>query len=205
MKSVSIVMIILLYMFGLNNANAQEQNKMCCIHIIASNTDQQGHIMIYPLSFEPDDNWHPFMEKNKQTFCKQLPPGKYKIKISWLNHRKLDTTITFNPDQQTIEMTLKLVENHLSFEDDLENGQLKLFLNTGTTPIIFDDKTLRKVKKKLGVTIFGGGGCIVMSRTNYEGIYNQEVVTFLDKKYGEKWRGFLKKYIPEGYIPQTSM
>lgn len=134
-------------------------------------------------------------DKNGLFEVSHLKKGKYKIKVGRDGYAKVDTSITISGNdstKQTLNITIRErceVNQYLALKD-IQAGTIKLLIFGGIAPSVntkFDVKFEKKYNLK-----YHDFGCI---HVGYECVrdYNQTIFTYLDKKYGKKWRVGIRK------------
>ncbi|MDW7692957.1 hypothetical protein R9C00_10495 [Flammeovirgaceae bacterium SG7u.111] len=152
-------------------------------------------VFVHPTHSSSEDN-PPFFERvNSTTFKKQLKVDEdYKLTIVCINYEKVDTMITIESEDKNLLFQLSKKPNPFNFERDLVMGKLEVTVHVGgSQAIVMDKRICKKFLKKYKVSLaYGGGGCIY-DNTNYGSVYNNQVISYLDEKYRDKWRVFLTK------------
>jgi len=114
---------------------------------------------------------------------------KYNLKISSFGYFDLDTTITIKDKLNIDEFKFVLNANcNIGIDkakEDIKKGEPKLLIFGSIAPSA-NTKNDIKFEKKYKVNYFDYG-CTPPTLECMEA-YNKEIVKFLDKKYGKKWR-----------------
>lgn len=197
MATTKVFLLATLYFSFLFYPSLQAQDSLFLCLEFEQELFDQPIIFVKPLSFNPGDQWYPFPEKHllRNQFCKDLISGQYSIKVKSINYHPLDTSIWIFKDQH-LGIHLKPIKNTYNFQHDLEQGKLKLFISTGSVPRVSGEREIRKIKgfkRKYQVELIYQGGCIILARNNYQGLYNQQVRDYLNENYGRKWRKLAKQ------------
>ncbi|NMM50821.1 FEKKY domain-containing protein [Marinigracilibium pacificum] len=124
-----------------------------------------------------------------------LDSGTYKLRVNIINYEILVTNIKVGKHTDN-NHTIKLnrISNPYSFESDLEKGNLMLFLEVRGPTTFYGTEVSKKFKSKFDVAIVSSFTSCLKENTNYDLQYSREVASYLDEKYGNKWRKFLMKY-----------
>ncbi|MFT2008113.1 carboxypeptidase-like regulatory domain-containing protein [Pontibacter sp. 13R65] len=117
----------------------------------------------------------------------EVPEGKYHLITQYFGYGETDTAINVASAPLTgLKIT---IEANCSYdkskaEVDIKSGEPKLLLVGSIAPVVF--KNQHKFEQKYKVQYFDFG----CTPPAYECIeeYNKIVFSYLDKKYGEKWR-----------------
>lgn len=121
----------------------------------------------------------------------QTIPDTLLIEVAALGYR----TQKFSYPTKVVDLNELLIFLSLSPEitdetarDDIAKGKIQLLLSSGIAPVIF--KSDKKFTRKYGVTYYEFG-CEVISNESLSK-YNSIVATYLDSKYGVKWRRIVR-------------
>lgn len=118
---------------------------------------------------------------------KVVPSGNRHLIISYFGYTEADTVlnITSQPISNIkISLDADCPFNLSVAENDIANGKPKLLLVGSIVPVIYTNQ--HKFEKKYKVSYFDFG----CTPPAYECIeeYNKKIFSYLDKKYGDKWR-----------------
>lgn len=122
-----------------------------------------------------------------------LGTGKFLISVSLTGFERIDTNtiITLlDKSRNNIEIILfsNCKENAQTAKMDIKKGKLKLLLQGGISPIVYQGQEKFEQKYKVEYYDFG---CIGQE-TECSTEYNFVVFDYLDKKYGKEWRGEIR-------------
>lgn len=122
-----------------------------------------------------------------------LKSGQYRFRFSAMGYPNADTTITIQgADIVNIKWTIRVACPEIGRDSalrDIEAMHLKLLLQSGDPPFIYSND--RKFSKKYKISFYEFG-CVVMYPFDCLKEYNGTIFSYLDKKYGKKWRRHIR-------------
>lgn len=112
-----------------------------------------------------------------------------------MNYETLDTLIYVGGDtKNNYLIRLKKIKNPYSFDSDLKNQKLKLYILVNGPTVLNDTEVADKFKSKFDVSIISSYSSCFIDNTDYDLKYSRKVISYLDKEFGGRWRKSLKKY-----------
>jgi hypothetical protein len=121
-----------------------------------------------------------------------LNPGQYNLKVHGFGYNPLDTLVKLE-NKSVVGLDLLIVAECGVNEEiairDIKKGNPRLLLVGSIAPVVYPDQHLFEKKYKVHYHDYGdiapASECIVQ--------YNKRIFTYLDKKYGRKWRKEVRK------------